>query len=298
MFSRKAQAQILSVVLLTGIAVAVVTSSYFWGKPLIQKSRTGSEMTQAENIMLRVSKAIDEVSSQGGQRVVEVKLAGILSVEGAIENEDGSLLYLNKRNAVDYVVDTQVAGTSSTIWVPLNGFSPIRQEVATAGATEALTINETQCSQPVINCPEATSSFACDDGGSANGGEGAPVLGGTSTAGYKIGYVYCGSNPFVAVYGPDEFVTGVIGADKAGVIVMRTKPKGDIYETEYKLVYRELVDLTTSEGKLIQIVQSGNNIATEGSHRIIIKAENAKTYAGASSTGETLTVLPILVTVD
>ena len=78
----KLQTQIISVVLIAGIAVSLVGSAYLWGKPLIEKRTTISEYLKAQNFILELDKKITEISNMG-------------SGEASIDIPTGSLKLIN-----------------------------------------------------------------------------------------------------------------------------------------------------------------------------------------------------------
>ncbi|MEA3229997.1 MAG: hypothetical protein U9P44_03705, partial [archaeon] len=59
---KKAQVQIVSVILLTGITLAAVSGVLWWGLPMLEKSGTNSEVIQAIAVMQDIKTAVAEVS--------------------------------------------------------------------------------------------------------------------------------------------------------------------------------------------------------------------------------------------
>ena len=69
---RKAQSQVLSIILISGILVAVIGATYMWGVPLIEKGRTSSDNEIAESFMLLLKEKVDDVAETGEQRTLSV----------------------------------------------------------------------------------------------------------------------------------------------------------------------------------------------------------------------------------
>lgn len=106
MVRRTGQTQIISAVLITGIAIAVVSIAYVWGVPLIQKGQVATQVTNAENLMISIERSINDVIQAGGQRSVQVNLEGNLEVS-------------ESDNAIVYTIRTRGANIAAD-WVPIN----------------------------------------------------------------------------------------------------------------------------------------------------------------------------------
>lgn len=213
MLSRKAQTQVISAILITGIAVGVVSIAYIWGVPLIQKSQVSTQITNAENLMNTIEKEIANIIQTGGQRSILLSL-------------DGNLIVDQDANSIVYSLTTKGANVAND-WVPLN-----------------------------------------DD------------------------------NYFGVIDTAQNQSAGIVGEDKSGVIIAKTTPAGNQFITTYRLAYRQLVDLETSAGYLVQIKSAGNNLAGTGSHYLIIKKEEPYVASEKSKLGGTLTVTKISVTIS
>lgn len=103
----RAQASIISVVLITGIAVSVIGISYTWGVPLLQKSQTKTETDMAENLINAIAKAANDVAQTGGQTSLPLNLRGPLDLA-------------EEQNSIIYSVTTSFTAMATTEWVPLN----------------------------------------------------------------------------------------------------------------------------------------------------------------------------------
>lgn len=213
MLNRKAQTQIISAILITGIVLGVVSVSYLWGVPLIQKSQTNTQITIAENLMTNIQKAIDDVVQTGTQKSILVNLDGKLEV-----SED--------QNSIFYTITTKGLGIMAGDWIPLND----QNMFGIQGTTENQSV-------------------------------------------------------------------GVVGVNKAGVIIAKSIVAGDQYQTIFRLAYRELDDMETKEGHLVQIKEVGNNIATGGQKNLIIKREDILQSETPSKSGGKLLITTVSVTI-
>lgn len=298
---KKAQTEVVTIMILTGIAVAMVSVSYMWGKPLVEKSQTKTDIDQAKDIMFSIQDAVREVSIYGGQKIINIDLKGTLKIDGAARDASGNYININRNNWVTYTVETRSIGTSTSEWVPIDDMSPIKYETYTGNDTLTLSINGTSCATVNIDCGAnpPTALISCGAYGSANGQEDTHF---DAKPEYKIGYIHCTSAPyFVTVMGPEEPVPGVIGLNKPGSIIMRAKGKGDGYSNSIRLAYRDLDDLNTGKGYLIQLVKGGNTLADSGQHKLFIKAERDKIFDDPllrSQTGSPVTIIPIIMYIE
>ncbi|MBU4300400.1 MAG: archaellin/type IV pilin N-terminal domain-containing protein [Nanoarchaeota archaeon] len=104
---RKAQAEVISALLIVGITVAAVSVAYMWGVPMIQKGQSTSQIQEAEYLMTLISDGITDVAQNGGQKSLSLNLQGPLE----ISEED---------NTIKYTIISKKAGVARTEWVPLN----------------------------------------------------------------------------------------------------------------------------------------------------------------------------------
>ena len=69
---KKAQVQAISMVLMAGIVLSLVGVAYFWGKPLIDKRVTVTDVSTAESFMLELDRQIVDVARSGGSKSVNI----------------------------------------------------------------------------------------------------------------------------------------------------------------------------------------------------------------------------------
>lgn len=81
MFGKKAQTQAMSVVLITGIVIGLVSVAYLWGKPLIEKRSTVAEFSSIESFILELDKKIVGIANSGsGSATLDLPF-GVLRVD-------------------------------------------------------------------------------------------------------------------------------------------------------------------------------------------------------------------------
>ena len=69
---RKAQVQAITMVLMAGVVISLVGAAWFWGKPMIDKRTTMTEVSTAEDFILELDKQIVEVARSGGSKSVRI----------------------------------------------------------------------------------------------------------------------------------------------------------------------------------------------------------------------------------
>jgi len=306
-YGRKAQVQIVSMILLTGITIAAVSGALWWGLPMLDKSKSNSEITQAVSMMQEIKKATDEVSMSGGSRMVHLNLNGEMVIEGgSMEKQaDGSIkvnVPPDKKNSVTYTIITGGVASAIGLWIPLDGFNPISQGMYSGGNGDDVVLPTTPISNTCVIsnlCTLIDVDIDCDIDNSMD--RIGAVAGTYLNSEYKVEYIDCGAgNDYVTIVGPEKPVTGFSGINNAGVIVVKTVPHGDKYKVMFKLVYRELDDLDDVNGKgnLVQITKKGNTLAGASDSStyktsITIAGFDRFVEGTAEKTGGPLTVTPV-----
>jgi hypothetical protein len=78
MFRKKAQTQAMSLVIITGIIISLVSAAYIWGKPLIEKRTTMSEFNTIQDFILELNdKIIDIANSGSGKYTIDIPFGSI-----------------------------------------------------------------------------------------------------------------------------------------------------------------------------------------------------------------------------
>jgi hypothetical protein len=62
---RKAQTQVITIVLLSGILISLVGTAYLWGIPLISKRTSVTDFLSAEDFIVKLDQKITEIANSG-----------------------------------------------------------------------------------------------------------------------------------------------------------------------------------------------------------------------------------------
>ncbi len=280
MVLRVAQTQAVSMILVSGIVLAMVAVTYNWGAPMIEKSQTNSKMIQAQEVMSMIKQRINDAAMSGEQKSLRVNL-------------DGTLEIAPLKNSVIYSVTTEGLGIGSMSYISLDSASDaFSYETYALDAITGGIINLAGVDYTISAC--AVDDVVDIDGASHNAGD--TLLG---NADYMLDHVDCTGvfDGFTVILGPEEDVVGLLGTDTAGVVMAKTAAIGTKYLSRMRLAYRELDDTTTLEGYKIIIHSEGNSIASSGEHTINIRRENIERVPSGSSFGEDLVLTHIYISI-
>ena len=98
----KGQHEAVSAVLISGILIGMVGSVYFWGLPLIQKSRAATVLENSESLMFLLDQKIKNVASVGGRENIRLADAGFLRIA------NGKVLYEVMTDGTIYAVNSNI----------------------------------------------------------------------------------------------------------------------------------------------------------------------------------------------
>lgn len=95
MVRKLAQAEIVTVVLLTGVFIASISAVYIWGVPLIEKRQSSSEINAADMLIRDIEKIVLEVALSEGtaQKTISLNLKGPLELN-------------SNTNSINYIIET------------------------------------------------------------------------------------------------------------------------------------------------------------------------------------------------
>ena len=79
----KGQQQAVTAVLISGILIGIVGSVYFWGVPLIQKTRDATTLENSEAFIFLLDQKVKYVAANGGRQSVQIYEPGIVSFDGS-----------------------------------------------------------------------------------------------------------------------------------------------------------------------------------------------------------------------
>lgn len=288
-FNVKGQTQIISVVLIMGLAVGVIGASYMWGKPLIDKSQAGTTITNAEKTMDLIKTTIDDVAKTGGQKKKQIQIEGTLKVS---ESE----------NAIVYTLTGAKAAIASSQWISINDDVPPKSmETYAVDATNPSDSTPIDCGDCIMNAPcgppeNIVITGTCAAVGTYNTGDSFDC----NSKRYTVDHIDCAGtlDGFAVLTGPENELPGLVGTNNAGVLIAKSIPLGNEFMTEYKLIYRELIDPTSKEGMKIIIKTQGNSQISSGQHMITVMRGTTDSDSGASYIGGDLTSTTVFVTVE
>lgn len=289
---KKAQSELLSMMLITGILIAIIGSSYLWGIPLIEKSKTSAENEKAESLMKMIKEKIDDVAQTGEQKTFSFDLSGDMEL-----TDDNSLIYS---------ISTRGLTIASTAWVPLAGGSlPVQEDMAATkadGGSDKVNINDEVACQMTSTCPAGQISLTACTSTAIEGTytEGQTFQLGSDT--YKVNHIDCAGtkDSLALIIGPEKEKAGIIGIDEAGVLIARSISFADRFKTTYRLVYRELdaVSGISNDGYRIRLVRDGNSLINAGPHKLTIRRDENTRVVGKSKYGGDLTETKIYISMS
>jgi len=68
----KGQVEAITLVLITGIVMSLAGAAYFWGKPLIEKRASITDIAAAESFMIQLDKEIVDVARNRGEKSINI----------------------------------------------------------------------------------------------------------------------------------------------------------------------------------------------------------------------------------
>ena len=95
---RKAQTNVVSAVIITGLLAAAILTVYTWGVPMLQKQEDISNIDVALEDMKAIAENVEVVANKGGSRYSRMEIDGLLEVNPA----NNSFVY-NTKSSKAYV---------------------------------------------------------------------------------------------------------------------------------------------------------------------------------------------------
>ena len=292
---KKYQVQVVSVVLITGIALALAGSAYFWGIPLIEKSKSNVEITEAKQFMDNLISNIEEVASTGNTKTMMVDIKGVLSVDSASDT-------------IDYTISSGIPSYANTMFVPLNDNLPYKKKVYVGEVGSNVVVKE--CSPPSGECIASYDDITNKikfSGVCVNG-----ISGKEFSSGEKVVCKGEGEDNFIVHlenlqdYGfwflegeNEEKVFGVEGVNKPLVLMAKSipSPTGDRYTNIFRIYSREVDDPNTHDGKYYDIEATGQ-VKASGQVKITISRGDGELIPGGSELGGDLSKIKIEILIQ
>lgn len=280
MLFRKCQTSAISMVLISGIVLAMVATTYQWGAPLVEKSQTNSKIIQAQDLMGLIKQKVNEVALLGEQKSFVVSLDGTLEVD-------------KDKNSILYSITTAGLGIGSFSYISLDSSTDaISYEIYSVNATTGGIFQIGGVDYSASPCAGSDTQVVIN--GTTY------QAGGTLVPGYVIEHIDC-SNFFdgqTVISGPEQEVMGILGTDEGGVVMAKTMYSGSKYMTQMRLAYRELDDLATLDGQKILIFSEGNSMASVGTRTITIRRGDVERTAASSKLGNDLVTTKVYVSLS
>ena len=293
----KYQVQVVGVVLITGVALALAGSAYFWGLPLIEKSRGNVDVTQAQQFMQQLAQAMEEVGATGNTRTLSVDLKGRLKVD-------------TQNDIIDYSISSGVPSYASTMFVPLDDNIPYKQEVYIGDKNKQVEISE--CNSNANGC------YATYDSSSNKlkfqGSCISSVAGKEFNNGDKITCVKNGQGDSFIIHLEDVKdygfwflegqnivkLYGVEGINKPLVLMAKSvyAPGTKNFVDIFRIFSREIDDPNTHTGRYYDIEDNSQLVAGPGKVQITISRGNGDLIPGGSALGGDLNKIRVYVNVQ
>ncbi|MEM5878292.1 MAG: hypothetical protein QXF12_05430 [Candidatus Aenigmatarchaeota archaeon] len=119
----KAQTQVVSVILVVGIALAAVATITPWSLNMIQKRKDAKAVEDVFNFFFLLDSKIREVAVNGGEQTLMIKVPGKISVYPYISEQATS-------NNITFSFTSKVSNVALNEWI---SFTPNKNKTATLG---------------------------------------------------------------------------------------------------------------------------------------------------------------------
>jgi hypothetical protein len=117
------QVQVLSIVLISGVIIALVGAAYLWGIPLISKQSAATQFSSAQTFILSLNdKVIDMANSGGGEESIDLPFGAIKVVpHDAVSPDNNSIIF-------EFTSDQNLALNDSVVYLGGATYSDIINE--------------------------------------------------------------------------------------------------------------------------------------------------------------------------
>ncbi len=291
----RGQSSVISTVLLSGIILAIVTATFVWGQPLVQKTTDKAKIDSMINDLNIIKDKISHTQQTGSPSVITLN---INDATYRISQSDNS--FLIKTNTlipiitsytyipIDYtelayetgLIDINTSDTNDSVISTPNGYD--------GGVIHFgnISINDEDYNVSVYNTSNTVFDHVCifnDSDINDLSSDCAEELGTI----YKKGVEYTVSwvdddGVEVILSGGEKENIGVLGTDPAGVISGKSQPISGKQHVSIKLSYRGLKDVTGHTYKTI-IRCSSNCRASDGVKRLRIERDRVERSANETN---------------
>ncbi len=251
----KAQSTVVSTVLLSGIILAIVTATFVWGQPLVQKTTDKIKVDSLTNDLSTIKDKIDHTQQTGSPSVVTLNI------------KDATFRISQDDNSIIVKTTTLIPVIASYNFVPLD-YTELAYETKLTDVNTSF-LNTTVVSVPdgydggdihfgnatlgskdynitVYNKSSTVYNYACIYEGSDISdmdSQCAEELGTINVEGtnYVVSWIKSDGKEVIISGGEEENV-GVLGVDPAGIISGKSLPVSGNQHITLKLSYRKLRD--------------------------------------------------------
>ncbi|MBU5687785.1 MAG: hypothetical protein QW474_00575 [Candidatus Aenigmatarchaeota archaeon] len=109
----KAQTQVVSVILIVGIAIAAIATIMPWSINMIQKRKDAKATDDAFNFFILLDSKIRNIAQNGGEESLQLNVPGKLTVYP-------SVIFGENNNSINFVFTSKIANIASNEWMCLS----------------------------------------------------------------------------------------------------------------------------------------------------------------------------------
>jgi len=116
----RAQIQVISVIMITGILIALVGAAYFWGAPLIEKRTSITEVTIAESFISELNDKIVSIANTGtGEASLDIP-SGLVRIipNDSIDPDNNSVI-------LEFIVKQQMVFPNTVAYLDTNNIEEV-----------------------------------------------------------------------------------------------------------------------------------------------------------------------------
>lgn len=258
----KAQSAIISTILLSSIILSIVTATFIWGQPLVQKTTDKIKIDSFTEMLETIKNAIDNAQQTGSPSQLRLDIS------------DATIIIEPDNNAVAIKTKTVIPIITSFIFVPISYTElPFENELIDVDASEenltpvfmpqgysigtTIHYGNTTLASEVYNITSfytgsdydticiyqeqyAIQDDCIEEGESLT----------KNSINYILSWINSGGTE-VILTGPEIENHGVLGTDPGGIIIGKSTPVSRIQHIELRLAYRGLIDASGRMTKTI-----------------------------------------------
>ncbi len=171
---KKAQSTIIGFILITAIAVAIISATMFWARPLIERAQDQQEVNRMEQKFLELHQAIKKVASEQGALSLPFDInRGVITL-----SNNNTINYQGQFNVVQPTPKKLIFGNNTPT---IGTVSPIAAEIVPLGTEEPAYLFEQGAVEFNLHYRIVNNSGACHQiklvpGGQAGAGAGSHTI--------------------------------------------------------------------------------------------------------------------------